>query len=84
MHVEIQALQNNETWELVPRPITSNIVGSKSGFLTKYRSNDSIDRYKARLVAQGFIQISGLDYCHTFSPFVKASTVRIIISLAVH
>ncbi|GJV28059.1 retrovirus-related pol polyprotein from transposon RE1 [Tanacetum coccineum] len=31
----------------------------------------------------GFTQIPGLDYSHTFSPVVKASTVRIVLSLAV-
>ncbi|GKG17878.1 putative zinc finger, CCHC-type containing protein, partial [Tanacetum coccineum] len=35
------------------------------------------------VVAQGFTQIPGLDYSHTFSPVVKASTVRIVLSLAV-
>lgn len=45
-------------------------------------SHGKIDRYKARLVAQGFTQISGFDFSHTFRPVVKATTVRIVLSLA--
>lgn len=35
MNDEMQALRQNKTWTLVPRPAASNIVGSKWGFCTK-------------------------------------------------
>ncbi|KAJ0912622.1 putative RNA-directed DNA polymerase [Helianthus annuus] len=82
MHDEINALQNNNTWELVQRPTHSNVVGSKSIYRIKYKSDGSLDRYKARLVAQGFTQVPGLDFSHTFSPVVKSSTIRVVLSLA--
>nr|GEZ03421.1 hypothetical protein [Tanacetum cinerariifolium] len=68
MRKELTALHNNDTWTLVSRPENQNVVGSKWLFRTKFCSDGSIKRHKAWLVAQGFSQILGLDYSHTFSP----------------
>ncbi|KAI3507180.1 hypothetical protein L1887_22027 [Cichorium endivia] len=83
MQQEMDALRRNSTWTLVPRPTNHNVVGCKWLFRTKYLADGSIDRHKARLVAQGFSQIPGLDFAETFSPVVKATTVRTVLSLAV-
>ncbi|RVW65072.1 Retrovirus-related Pol polyprotein from transposon RE1 [Vitis vinifera] len=83
MDDEIKALQTNHTWDLVPRPSNTNIVGSKWVFPTKFLSDGSIECFKARLVAKGYTQLPDLDYKDTFSPIVKASTVHVVLSLAV-
>ncbi|RVX11229.1 putative mitochondrial protein [Vitis vinifera] len=46
MQEEIKALIQNQTWDLVPRPLTANIVGSKWVFKTKLEEDGTIDRYK--------------------------------------
>lgn len=55
MECEINALLQNKTWQLVPCPPNTNIVGNKWRFWIKGKANGDIERYKARLVAKGFV-----------------------------
>lgn len=76
------ALLQNGTWILVPRQPHMNLVGCKWMKL-KRKSDGTIDRYKAQLVAKGFHQQLGIDYGDTFSPVVKPTTIRTVLSIAV-
>ncbi|BBG93897.1 hypothetical protein Prudu_002043 [Prunus dulcis] len=53
MTEEIEALQMQGTWSLVPPPPHTNIVGSKWIYKIKWNADGTVSRYEARLVAQG-------------------------------
>ncbi|CAN0920957.1 Retrovirus-related Pol polyprotein from transposon RE2 [Linum grandiflorum] len=82
MKTENDALIRNGTWSLVPRPINVNVLGSKWIFRNKFNSDGSLQRHKARLVAQGCSQQESVDFYDTFSPVVKPTTIRLVLSIA--
>src|SRR5690242_14731939 len=71
----------HDVWELVERPVGANVIGCKKVFKVKYGSDGTIDRYKARLVAQGYNQQLGVDYNEVFAPVVSYESVRCLLSL---
>ena len=83
MNSEHSALLQNRTWHLVPPPKGKNIIYCKWVYKIKRKADGTIDRYKAHLVAKGYKQLYGIYYEDTFSPIVKAATIRLILSIVV-
>ena len=67
---------------MVPRPKNKSIVSSKWICKTKYSTNGSIEKFKARFVARGFSQKEGIDYVKTFAPVARYTSIRTILALA--
>jgi hypothetical protein len=83
MDEEFSALMKNKTWHLVPPHQGKNIIDCKWVYKIKRKADGSLDRYKARLVANGFKQHYGIDYEDTFSPVIKSTTIQVVLSVAV-
>ena len=83
MEKEMESLHQNNVWDLVQLPSDRKVVGSKWVFKRKINANGDVERYKARLVAQGCTQRFGVDYEETFSPVVRFESIRMLMALGV-
>lgn len=80
MKDEMASLQKNKTWSLIKLPEGKKALQNKWVYRLKEES-DGRRRYKARLVVKGFQQKQGIDFTEIFSPVVKMTTIRVILSI---
>ncbi|GAA0142667.1 hypothetical protein LIER_03511 [Lithospermum erythrorhizon] len=71
MQDELLQFQKNDVWELVPQPRDHNIIGTKWIYKKKSDEQGVVTRNKARLMAQGYSQVEGVDFEETFSPVAR-------------
>jgi len=83
MEKEIVSLEKYNTWEEVAPPLDGRFVDTKWVLKKKRDEHGKLVKFKARLTAQGFTQIPGLDYDETFSPVVRTDTIRRLLPHAV-
>lgn len=79
---EMATLKAAGTWVLFKPPAGANIIGSQWTFRAKKDATGNIVRYKARLVAQGFSQIPGVDYFDTFAPVARLASIRSVLAMS--
>ncbi|KAK1606629.1 hypothetical protein QYE76_030302 [Lolium multiflorum] len=84
MQEELECFTRNEVWSLVERPKDHriNVIGTKWVFKNKQDENGIVIRNKARLVAQGFAQIEGMDFEDTFAPVARLEAIRLLLAFA--
>jgi hypothetical protein len=79
MHEELENFERNQVWALVEPSHDVNIIGTKWVFKSKQGDDGEVVRNKARLVAQGFSQVEGLDFGKTFAHVAHLEAIRILL-----
>ena len=81
---ELTKLQSLNTWEYTELPPGKKAIGCKWVFKVKYTPTGLVDRYKARLVAQGYSQVPGDDFLETFSPTIRLESLRALLAIGAY
>ncbi|GJZ63363.1 zinc finger, CCHC-type containing protein [Tanacetum coccineum] len=79
---EIGSIMENNIWVLSDLPPGCKPLGCKWIFKRKMKVDGAIDKFKARLVIQGFRQKEGIDYFDTYAPVARITTIRLLLVLA--
>lgn len=81
MDQDIQAFSDNKTWEIVDLTFEKTLITCKWVYKVKLKVDESVKRYKVRLVAKGLTQQEGINFHDTFSLMVRMVTVRCVVAL---
>lgn len=81
MTKEIEAIQLKDIWYMIPPTPVMNPIDCKWVYRVKLNADDTLDKLKARLVANGFQQLVGFDFLENFSHVVKSFSARLLFSL---
>jgi hypothetical protein len=83
MQEELNNFKRNKVWSLVERP-DQNIVGNKWVFHNKQDEFGVVTRNTAKLVANWYSQVEGLDFKETFAPIARLESIRILFAYPTH
>ncbi|GJR06331.1 zinc finger, CCHC-type containing protein [Tanacetum coccineum] len=79
---EMDSIMGNNTWVLADLPPGCKPLGCKWIFKIKLKVDETIVKFKARLVIQGFRQNSGINYFDIYAQVTRISTIRLLIAMA--
>jgi len=82
MDEELKSLEENDVWDVIPKPAGRKIVASRWVYKAKGNAQGEVERYNARLVAKGFSQILGQDYDEIFAPVVRYDSLRLLLAVS--
>ena len=87
MQNEISELEAHKTWTEMNRsalPAGANVLPSTWAYKVKRYPDGRLRKFKSRFVARGDKQIEGVDYGEKYAPVVSWTTVRTMMTLAIH
>lgn len=84
MMEEMESITHNKTWVLVDPPPSHRPIGLKWVYKVKQDERGVIVKYKARLIAKGYIQQAGIDFEEVFAPVARMESVRLLLAVAAH
>ncbi|KAJ0398347.1 hypothetical protein ATCC90586_006770 [Pythium insidiosum] len=79
--VEIRALRDNDTYELVDLPHGARALDNTVQLRLKIAADGSIEKYKVRVCARGDKQIYLMDYVETRAPVIDLVCVKLFLTL---
>jgi hypothetical protein len=82
MDEELDQIEKNDTWELVPRPKNKNVIDTKWVFRNKLNEDGQFTRNKATLVCKGYAQIEGIDFEETYAPVARMEAICLLLAYA--
>jgi hypothetical protein len=82
MEDELDRIEKNETWELVPRPKYKNVIGTKWVSINKLNEDGQVMRNKSRLACKEYSEVEGIYFEEIFSPVSRMETVRLSLAYA--
>ncbi|XP_041995839.1 uncharacterized mitochondrial protein AtMg00820-like [Salvia splendens] len=80
---EIESIMRNNTWVLVDLSEGCKTIGCKWILRRKYKTDGTIEKYKASLVVKGIKQQEGYDFFDTYSPVTRITCIRVLLAIAV-
>jgi len=74
---EFNIMRARRVYELVERPLGVNVIGTKWVYVQKFDGNSRLSDRKARIVAQGFSKIQGVDFENTYIAIVASTELHL-------
>nr|GEX65330.1 hypothetical protein [Tanacetum cinerariifolium] len=81
---ELHQFDRLDVWELVDRPLCTNVINLKWLWKNKHDKENTVIRNKSRLMAKGYAQKEGVDFEESFAPVARLEAVRLFIAYAAH
>lgn len=79
---EVASIIKYNTWEIVKRPHNKRKIGSRFVLRNKFRPDGTLEKRKARIVAQGFAQTPGVHFNQTFAPVARMGSIMLLVALS--